>query len=83
VTPGPAIAAKWWSARMAQASPNQHQNDMKPKNRHKLKLFRLGQFLGHPPRWLLINFVGNIRTYKTYKRARQAMSQVVWIAYDE
>jgi len=56
---------------------------MKPQNRHKLSLFRMGQRLGYQPRWLLINTIGNLRTYKTYKRARQAMGSVVWIAHDD
>jgi len=46
---------------------------MKPQKRLKLWLCRLGHFLGHPPRWILTNHVGNVRVYKTYKRARQAM----------
>lgn len=56
---------------------------MKPQNRHKLTLCRVGQRRGDQPRWLLINVLGNMRTYKTYKRARQAMANVVWIAWND
>lgn len=53
---------------------------MKPQNRHKIKLHRIGQNRGMLPRWVLINKWGNLRTYKTYKRALQAMKNVVWIS---
>ena len=56
---------------------------MKPQNRHKLTLYRVGKNRGCAPRWLLINVLGNMRTYKTYKRARQAMDSVVFIAWDD
>lgn len=56
---------------------------MKPKNRHFLRLCKFGQRFGHSPRWLLVNMSGNLRAYKTYKRARQAMANVVWIAWNE
>lgn len=52
---------------------------MKPQNKHKLTLYKAGQKTGWQSRWLLVNPVGNLRTYKTYKRARQAMTNVVWI----
>lgn len=56
---------------------------MKPQNRYKLKLHRIGQKRGMMPRWCLINPLGNLRCYKSYKRARQAMASVVWIAWND
>lgn len=56
---------------------------MKPQNRHKLTLYRIGRKTGCQSRWLLVNPIGNLRTYKTYKRARQAMANVVWIWENE
>lgn len=50
---------------------------MKPASRLIFRHFRLSSRHNMRPRYMLKNCVGNLRIYKTYKRAIQAMRAII------